>query len=140
MRYAGKVPTVRLDTPPGGGYCPPVVTEGESMTVFRRVLVAGGVVAGLAGAYFAGAAMNRPAPAGPEGPTAARSQAPEPATEINGVKIPDQLPPAKPDAAAGAVRQPADVLTGAQPVPLDVLRSPPPAKQPDFVVPDLSKK
>jgi hypothetical protein len=107
------------------------------MTVLRRVLVAGGVLAGVAGAYFAGAAMNPKAPAEPE----ARGQAPDPVTHVNGWKIPDALPPAKPDATAGAIQQPADVLTGVKPVPADVLRSPPPpAPPPAFVVPDLSKK
>src|SRR5688572_20988649 len=127
MRYAGKGPAVRLDTPAGAGYCPSVVTEGIPMTVFRRVVVAGGLVAGLAGAYFAGAAMNRPAPAEPG---TARSQAPEPVTEVNGLKVPDALPPA--GAAAVAVEKPTDVLTGAIPVPPDTLRAaptppPPPA-------------
>src|SRR5207248_3554564 len=101
--------------------------------------VAGGLAAGLAGAYFAGAAMNRPAPAGPEAPAAARSQAPEPVTEVNGLKVPDALPPAK--APAVAVEGPTGVLTGVTPVPLDALRAPPPTwPPPAFVVPDLSKK
>ena len=93
------------------------------MIMLRRVLVAGGVLVGVAGAYLAGAALNRPVRIEPE----ARGQAPEAVSEINGLKIPDALLPATPDAAAGAIRQPTDVLTGVKPVPEDVLRSPPAA-------------
>ena len=106
------------------------------MTVLRRVLLAGGVLAGVAGAYFVGATLNRPVRSEPE----VRAQAPESVTEINGLKIPDALAPAKPDAAAGAIKQPADVLTGVKPVPEDVLRAPPSsAPKPGFVIPDLPK-
>lgn len=109
------------------------------MTVIRRVLVAGGVAAGLAGAYFAGATSHRP-PAEPETATAPPPpvSAPAAVTEVNGMKVPDALPPAAPDHTAGAVKEPTGVLTGAIPVPPDVLRAPPPAKPPEFVIPDLS--
>jgi hypothetical protein len=105
------------------------------MTVVRRVVVAGGVAAGLAGAYFAGAMTNRP-----QQPT---STTPAPAAdavaEVNGLKIPNVLPPATPDAAADRVQQPTGVLTGEVKVPADVLRAPPPKDPPAFVIPDVPK-
>jgi hypothetical protein len=50
--------------------------------------------------------------------------------------IPDQLPPAA-LAPAVALENPTDVLTGAAPVPVDLLRVPPPPPSPEFVIPDL---
>jgi hypothetical protein len=106
------------------------------MTVVRRCGMAAGVIVGLAGAYFAGAALNRPAPTEPEIPATARSQSPESAEGVGGMTIPDQLPPAA-LAPAVALENPTDVLTGAAPVPVDLLRVPPPPPSPEFVIPDL---
>jgi hypothetical protein len=108
--------------------------------MIRRAMIAGGVVAGLAGAFVAGTMANRPG--GTEvskdkdgRPLADSTQVQ--AAETNGLKIPDVLPPAKPDNAAGTIGEPANVLAGVKPVPVDVLRAPPPEQRPEFVVPDL---
>jgi len=105
------------------------------MTMIRRAVVAGGVVAGLAGAFVAGAVTNRPsrAEAGPQAPAAQ-----DPVAGVGGLKVPEVLPPAGPGPAAEAIKEPADVLAGVKPVPAEVLRMPPPAKAPEFVVPDLA--
>ena len=97
----------------------------------RKVLVAILVLAAVGGAYYLGTKSNATPPAVPE-----KVEAPAPLVDNlivpTGLKMPETLPSMKID-------EPAKVLAGEVKVPVDLLRTEPPAAQPNFVVPKLSK-
>jgi hypothetical protein len=96
----------------------------------RKALIAILVLAAIGGAYLLGTMTNAAPPA-----VAAPSPAPSVVDNLivpTGLTIPDKLPAMKID-------DPAKVLAGEVKVPVDLLRKEPPAANPNFVVPDLSK-
>lgn len=106
------------------------------MVALRRLLMGLGVVLGLGAAYWAGAVGVGNVPDA----NTTRSTA-EPATEaLHSVRAPETLPPSVP-AAAVALENPTDVLTGSAPVPLEILQTSGTSEPaPEFIVPDLPQK
>jgi hypothetical protein len=105
------------------------------MNRLRTLMIAVAGLAGVGAAYFAGTQSRGPA-AEPAPVVAAPSSTT--AEKIDGFVIPAGLTATPGDVPE--IKDPADVLLGNKPVPPTALNMPPSPKQPDLIVPDLTKK